>query len=179
MRLPEGWRDIFGGKNLTRRQKIVQLISMAMLLYSGVFVGYVYGYVEGTGTMPFGPKGESIVPPELTKTTSNKVVEFVKNDMTDLEQYRHGFNCVEFALLAARNAWWEGVPSVPVRIDFEGGGSHLILGFPTEDKGWMMLNPEGDLFIKPRVGGKFLDKRIMGIFYLHDLVWRPVEEAER
>jgi len=156
---------------------VANMIVLSFMIYISLFVGYNVGYYQGTGTMPFGPKSESVTPPELEASTSEEVEEFVVLDETELEKYDVGFNCVEFALLQARNAHWKGIPATVVRIDFESGASHWILGFPTVDAGWKFFEPQMNDWIYPRVGGMFTDKKIVGVYYLYDFVWRPIEVA--
>ena len=148
--------------------------------FAGGFMGWIAGYQEGSGTMPFGPQGESIIPPGIERTSAAKVVEFVEADETNLIEYGVGFSCEQFSLLTAGNAEWEGIPAYVVRIDFENEEiSHMIVGFPTEDENWKFLDPQGDIWVKPRVGGMFLDKKITGLFYLSDFVWTPLVEVAK
>ena len=168
-------RVLLGREEISWKQRAFRGVALALMLYICAFMGFAAGFYEGTGTFPFVVRTQAILPPEIDKTTSAQVTEFVEADPTGLEQYRHGFNCVEFALVAARNAWWAGVSAVPVRLDFTDETAHMILGFPTDDQGWMFLNPEGSKWIKLSVGGKFFDKEIDGIYYLYDLVWEPIE----
>ena len=171
-------RFISGNGELTRRQKkVVHLLVFLCIFALGGFYGYIYGYTEGTGTPPFGPEMVAILPSDIQLTDSAKVVEFVEDDRTNLEKYDVGFNCVEYTFLVARNAHWKGISATPVRLDFGDGSSHMILGFPTVDAGWMFLQVEGKVWISPRVGGMFLNERITGIFYLEDFVWHPIEEV--
>ena len=41
------------------------------------------------------------------------------------------------------------------------------------------LNPQGNVWISPRVGGMFMNKTIVGLYYLHDFVWKAIEEAPK
>jgi hypothetical protein len=115
----------------------------------------------------------------MSTVPSDTVDDFVEADETHLEEYDVGFNCVEYALLAARNAHWQGIAATVVRLVFEDGTGHMIIGFPTEDVGWRFLQVEGSVWVYPRVGGMFMDKEIVGLYYLSDFVWEPIEESEK
>ena len=159
------------------RREIFAGITFSLLACLSLFAGYIIGYYEGSGTTPF-VRTRAILPAGIGRTTSTDVAAFLSEDETKLEQYREGFNCVEFALMAARNAQWKGVAAVPIRLVFD-EGAHWILGFPTQDQGWLFLNPQGELWLKPTVGGKFFDKTIVGVYYLYDFVWKPIEWEDK
>lgn len=168
-------KRVFGG---ITKQQIGSTLLVLAVLFAGMFAGYVRGYVVGTGTYPFVSETRSVVPPDVSMAQSSEVDTFVAEDKTSLEQYDVGFNCVEFALLAARNAQWKGIAATVVRLDFSDGTGHMILGFPTEDAGWRFLQVEGGEWVYPHVGGMFGGEKIAGIYYLSDFVWEPIEEAE-
>jgi len=163
---------------ITKQQVASSLLVLAVL-FAGGFAGYIYGYQTGTGMFPFFYETEAVVPPDMATASSDTVDDFVAADDTDLEKYDVGFNCVEYALLAARNAHWQGIAATVVRLDFEDGTGHMIIGFPTEDAGWRFLQIEGSIWVYPRVGGMFGDKKIAGLYYLCDFVWEPIEEGEK
>ena len=166
----------WGNRQLTRRQKIANSIAILVIIYGSGFLGGICGYRIGTGTWPIISSQESIVPPEIQVVSAGQLDSFIKEDQTNLEKYREGFNCVEFALQAAREAMWKGVPATVIRLDFEGSSfSHWILGFATVDEGWKFYEPQMGSFVNPRVGGMFMDKKIVGVFYLYDFVWKPIE----
>ena len=170
-----------GNKNLTKGQKIFTGITMLMLLYAGGFMGYIYGYQDGTGMFPFGPTDAKSVRPAMMEsplTDLNTVKEFIKSDETDLRQYGVGFNSAEFGLLLARNAHWQGVPAQLVRLDFvDSETSHMVLAFPTTDAGWVFIEPQSDDMIYPRIGGHWLNKKIEAMWLFDpNRAWVSFEE---
>ncbi len=175
---------IFGVEELpkvSRRQKIIQIVSMVLLLYSGGVMGYIFGYTDGTGMNPFSfTTAQSVRPAAIDGplTTIEVVKEFMESDKTDLRQYGEGFNSAEFGLLLARNAHWQGVPAQLVRLDFaDGVTAHMVLAFPTSDAGWVFIEPQSDDVIYPWIGGHWLDKRIVAMWLFDpDRAWLPFEE---
>ena len=161
-------------KRITKDQWVSLLLLLAVLFFGGL-TGYIYGYENGTGTFPFAGDTKSIIPPGVDAVSSDTVDTFVADDDTHLEEYDVGFNCVEYAFLVARNARWQGISAAVVRLVFADGTAHMIIGFPTEDVGWRFLQIEGSTWIYPRVGGMFADKEIVGLYYLSDFVWEPIE----
>jgi hypothetical protein len=158
-------------------KKLVNALLVVFMLGITYFLGFNVGYFSGSGTYAFGPKQEALVPGDMKPVDAADLDAFVKGDQTKLEKYKEGFNCVEFALEAAHEAMWQGVPATVVRLDFENTDSkHWILGFVTTDEGWKFYEPQSGTFITPHVGGMFCDSRIVGIYYLYDLVWKPIEE---
>lgn len=133
-----------------------------------------------TGTFPFAPSQESIVPPEMQPTvTAEQVEEVIENSTLDLEPYGERNNCVELAFIAARQLWWDGYQATVVKVDFSDGSGHMIVGIPTVDEGWKFLNPQGNVWVSPIVGGMLQDKRIVGLSYLYDFVWMPIEVEQK
>jgi len=165
---------------LPLRGRIVNFIGVVLLLGTMGFYGYTFGFWSGTGTMPFGPKAISILPPEMKATvTSAEAEQAVKDSLLDLAPYGERNNCVELALVAARQLWWDGYQGTVIKIDFGDGTGHMIVGVPTSDEGWKFLNPQGNVWVSPRVGGMWMEKKIVGLYYLYDFVWKPIEEAQR
>jgi len=169
-----------GFPKLPRRYKITTtLVVLVLLVYSGI-LGYSYGFFVGTGTMPFGSEMESVLPPEIQPTvTADQAEQAIENSTLDLAPYGERNNCVELAFIAARQLWWEGYQGTVVKIEFSDGTGHMIVGVPTVDEGWKFLNPQGNVWINPVVGGMFQDKKIVGLYYLYDFVWKPIEGEQK
>lgn len=99
------------------------------------------GYYKGTGTSYM--SGQLIVLPadQMVLTDSGNVTALIRENMPNPNKYGEGYNCVEYALELSRIAEWKGIPSEIVRIDFEDSNiSHLVVAFPTSDKGWIFLD---------------------------------------
>ena len=174
----QSFKNLFGvGRSpYTVGQQITRGILMIFVVIMLFMVCTVYGYQWGTGTFPFGSTGQIALPPEMAlNTTAAEVLEFVEADPTDIQEYGEGFNCVEFALLTAREAHWAGIPAEVVKVDFSDGFSHMILGYPTID-GWLFVDAQSDVVMQPRVGSELGGRTITGL-YLLGITWTPLEEV--
>jgi len=170
---------LFGVEELPKlplRGRIVKsLLTGIFLIVFGTWA-FSFGFFIGTGTLPFGPTVESVLPPEIQPTvTAEQAEASIRNSPLDLAPYGYRNNCVEMAFVAARQLWWDGYQSTVVRIDFADGSGHMIVGVPTVDEGWKFLDPTGNLWIKPVVGGMWQGKQITGLYYLSNFVWEPIE----
>ena len=155
---------------------VTRLVLIVLVAFMSGFLGYSYGFYTGTGIPPF-THSEAILLPEVNiNVTAQQVSNFVAADDTTLNKYDIGFNCVEYALLLARNAAWAGIPAEVVKVDLEGNTDHIILAFPTEDKGWLFIDPATSIQLNPRVGGMLGDKKIVGLYILR-AEWVPFEEV--
>lgn len=177
----ESIKSAFRGENRSpKTQKAVQAFCMAGLLFVGGLYGYVWGFTEGTGFPPFVSSTPSVLPPEMqTEITEEQIVRAIAEEV-DLEPvgYGEGNNCIEMALVAARKLHWGGYGGTVVRLDFTDGSGHWLVGVPTVSNTWTFWAPEGEVRVHPRVGGRFLEKTITGMFYLYDFVWKPIEFGE-
>lgn len=153
--------------------------AFGVLIAIGVvaFVAYVSGYYQGTGALPrFMAERETVFPPEsTTEQTFENVSNFVAEDTTDQEVPDGDMNCVEYALLLARSAQWKGLDAAVVKLDFEDGTSHMMLMFPTVDRGWIYVEPQTDREFNLAVGKLYDSQIIMGIWVL-GLEWIPIDE---
>lgn len=163
-------------QKLPLRGRIVKAISTFMFLVMFGFLVFNFGFFMGTGTLPFGPTVESTLPPGMQPTvTGEQAEESIRNSPLDLAPYGDRNNCVEMAFVAARQLWWDGYQSTVIRIDFADGSGHMVVGVPTIDEGWKFLEPNGNLWIKPIVGGMWQGKQITGLYYLYNFIWEPIE----
>lgn len=144
--------------NITLRQVIL----WGLVLLLSHFTSLVGGFYLGTGTLPdwTGSASRSILPPELAVSSSVEVERVLTDDPTDSIPYQEGWNCVEYAWNAMRALQWSGIPSGIVRLSYEDGTYHAILITPTDDKGWIFIDPQTDAEVKPKLGGMYGDKRI-------------------
>ena len=152
-------------------QKSLRVLSLVSLMFLCGFVGGVVGYSQGTGTLPF-VSVESTLPEVFGNSSLADIQEFVESDETNLREYDTGFNCVEYAILMARQAHWEGIPAESIRLTFSDGSAHIILAFPTTDAGWIFIDPGTDTVIKPRVGGQIGGRTIQAVDILV-CDWKP------
>lgn len=164
-----------GFPNLSIRYKIVTTFVGIVMIVGSTFLGYSLGYFEGTGLIPFIPEAKAELPPEMKATTVKEVDNFLETNDVSMDEYDIGFNCVEFTLLQARNAHWEGIPAAVVRINLTGETNHMIIGFPIKDTGWLFVEPQENLVVKPRVGGDWLGEKITGLYYLKDFLWEEIK----
>jgi hypothetical protein len=155
------------------RQRASLVVVLLVLAFISGYLGYGLGYFKATGTLPNAPS-EIVLPVVNSGLQSTEVFDFVTKDTTNSLKYQEGFNCVEFGLLLARNAHWDGIPAEVIKVDF-GDASHMILGFPTEDRGWIFVDPATDAFVYPRIGGEFAGGIVTNIWILRT-EWIPFEK---
>ena len=162
-----------------RTQKVRTAIAVLLLVWGSGLLGGVSGYYAGTGELPpiFSSKPVAILPPmPNTSTTLVDVGHFLEEDATSDKVYEEGFNCVEYALLVARNAQWFGLAAEACSIVYEDGSRHMIVMFPTEDNGWTFIEPQSDKVITPVPGSMYNGNRVLRIDRL-DMQWVPFLEA--
>ena len=154
-------------KGLTRRQQIALFVIFALLMCGAMWFGTYY---DRTGRYPldFLNAPESVLPPEVNghNQTYEQVIDFVKSDDTDEIAYGFGFNCVDAAFRMWRKATWDGIVAVPVAIQYTSPSGHMVIGFPTNDKGDIFIDPQSDLQIRLRVGHMYNGQTVRGIYAL-------------
>jgi hypothetical protein len=154
--------------------KFWQLFLIVSLVGLSGFLGILGGYHWATGELPF-VRHQVILPPVTqTNVTSSQVSTFLSTDNTSLQEYREGFNCVESALMAARNAVWDGIPAEVVRLVFVDNTSHMMLVFPTNDSGWIFVEPQTDSIVYPQVGTIYMGSKVSELDLLN-LSWVSME----
>jgi len=163
-------------KKLTKKQ-ITFLVIFALLFGLVLYVGIYY---EQTGRYPleFLNRPEIVLPPEMhiEEQTYDQVMDFIRSDYTDTIPYEFGFNCVDAAFRVWRNAYWEGIVAAPISIQYTESPGHMVIGFPTNDKGDIFIEPLSDLQIKLRVGHKYNGQTIRGI-YIVNLDFSPLYDS--
>lgn len=150
-------------KNVTKKELIV-FIAFGVILI-GVLIGYQY----------YQNRPENILPPEmhLKDQTYEQVIDFIESDDTDTIPYEFGFTCVDAALRVWRNAYWNGIVAAPIAIQCTDSSGHMVIGFPTNDKGDIFIEPQSDSQIKLRVGQKYNGQTVRGI-YIVSLNFTPI-----
>lgn len=154
------------------------ILFLITVIVSGL-IGGVGGYNFATGgELPF-IQTQSILPPgQVEDYTAEDVETFVKSDDTNLSKYDVGFNCIEYALLLARNAHWKGIPAEVISLRYGDNTGHIILAFATGDKGWVFIEPRTDEQVYPDVGKIYEGKRITEMLALRS-IWIPFEDICR
>lgn len=154
-------------KRLTKKQLIILYVVFALILGLVVWFGYYY---EQTGRYPlsFLNRPESILPPEMhsEEQAYEQVIDFIRSDDTDTIPYEFGFNCVDAAFRIWRNATWEGIIAYPIVIQYNDSSEHMVIAFPTNDRGDVFIEPQNDWQIKLRVGQNYNGRTVRGIYVL-------------
>ena len=134
-----------------------------LLILFGVICALLLGFVLWS---EFLNRPESVLPPEwhLGEQTHEQVMNFIKSDDTDTIPYGFGFNCVDAAFSVWRNACWQGIGAVQIAIQYTDSSGHMVIGFPTNDKGAIFIEPQSDSQIELRVGHEYNGQTIRGIY---------------
>lgn len=139
-----------------------------------LWLGFMAGFYHATGGLPMGiGQGESIVPPGIETRTGAEARQAIEPLQT--EQYRDGFNCLDYAWAGMRLLHWTGQTAMIVRLDLEPGPDHAVLIVPTSDEGWIFLEPQTGARIYPAVGGTYRDFTAIEGVYVMRLEWTPVD----
>jgi hypothetical protein len=143
-------------KNLTKKQVIIFWVSCVVLVGLAVWFAYYYN------------RAESILPPEMhsENQTYEQVIDFIRSDDTDTIPYEFGFNCVDATFRIWRSATWQGITAYPIVIQYNDSPGHMVIAFPTNDRGDVFIEPQNDLQIKLRVGQNYDGREIRGIYIL-------------
>lgn len=143
------------------RRSIVAVVIVALLLGNG----FLWGFYTGTGESPMMlfQSPVSYTPPDLEAPSLDKLADVLAEDDTSEQEYREGFNCVDYAWTLMRALHWQGISSSIIGITFEDGTSHAVLLVPTEDKSWQFIDPQGDTTVSPKVGSYYNGKKIESI----------------
>lgn len=140
------------------------------------WVGFMAGFFEATGRIPFYTGNDVALPPsDIAKVTAAEA-EATLAPLRDRD-YGPGFNCLDYAWAGMRMLHWQGQMATIVRLDLEPNPDHAVLLVPTEDAGWVFLEPQTGAQIYPRVKGTYqnLADIIIGIDVM-DITWIPINE---
>lgn len=164
-------------KKLTKRQPIMAYVILGLLMIAVLWFGYYY---EGTGRYPisFLNRPESILPPKMDShgQTYEQVLDFVRSDDTDKTQYGVGFNCVDATFKMWRNATWKGIEAYPIVIQYYESPGHMVIAFPTKDRGGVFIETQNDLQIRLRIGQNYNNRKVRG-FYVLDYAPLPLDNS--
>jgi hypothetical protein len=164
-------------KKLTRKQTVAFRVILGLLAGLAVWFGYYY---EQTGRYPleFLNRPESILPPQMhsENQTYQQVIDFVRSDDTDTMSYEFGFNCVDATFRIWRSAAWHGIAAYPIVIQYNESPGHMVIAFPTNDRGVVFIEPQNDMQIRPRVGQDYDGEKVRG-FYVLDYNPLPLDAS--
>jgi hypothetical protein len=126
---------------------------------------------DATGLLPWSifNRVESIVTPQCNSDnqTISMVESFLAQDDTNNIKYKYGFNCIDSVLRIWRNAMWNGLCAAPVFLVYDKPPDHAIVAFTTTDEGIIFIEAQNDKRVLPRVGSKYMDKTVRGIYYMN------------
>ncbi len=162
---------MLNGRNLTPAKQIK--LRWFILLFIFALLAVVVVYL----TSILGNSPQNILPPELhpTEQTYEQVISFINSDDTDTIEYGEGFNCVDSSIRLWLHARWQGISAYPMRINYEDSAiNHMVVIFPTADRGDIIIEPQDDLQIRPQIGQRYNGKMVNGLYIL-ELSWFPIE----
>lgn len=155
------------------------LKSSALLLAFAALVGFstfLAGYHYGTGEyMPWFQSSGYELPPDTTTQTFEQVAAFIEEDDTSEQPYNESFNCVDFSLAVAYRAQWSGLKAQIVKLTYPDPPDHMLLAFPTSDRGLVFYETQTDEEVVPSTGKIYNGRRISGIYILV-MDWLPLPD---
>lgn len=162
-------------KNKVNRSKLFSALAVLIIMVTAGGMGYIGGYYAATGIFPqFFSVSESIAPPsELTTVTASEVEDTLA-PLRD-KDYGEGYNCVDYAWEAMRLLRWQGQASVIVKLDLDPDPDHAILLVPTEDEGWVFIEPQTASIVYPTVGGHYQIYQTIKAIDIMVLEWIPYD----
>ena len=163
-------------QNLIQNQSQVQISNKQMIflfIFFLLLIGSLFLYSSHSKNSI-----QYILPSKFSaeNQTFEKVITFLKSDDTNNIQYEEGFNCVDSAFRLWRNAFWQGLRAYPILIQYEEAPGHMIVAFPTVDKGDIFIETLNDRQIILSVGKNYIGREIRG-FYLMDVKWIPLDDS--
>jgi len=162
-------------QRLTLLKHAPGIITVLALLVSGGFAGYLLGYHQGTGEyLPWFADTSYVMPGNTTEQTFEQVAEFVESDPTSEQPYDEGFNCVDFALALSYKARWAGLDARIAKLEYPEPPHHMLLAFPTSDRGLVFYETQTDEEVQPAPGKIYNGRRISAIYILA-MDWIPID----
>lgn len=141
------------------------------------WVGFMSGFFNATGGLPFDTGGEDVLPPsEIAKVTAAEA-ELTLEPLRDMS-YGQGFNCLDYAWEAMRLLHWNGQIAMIARLDLEPDPDHAVVIIPTTDEGWIFIEPQTGTRIYPTPGGKYVNFADIKDVYVMRLEWTLVDIYE-
>ncbi len=144
----------------TSRKQMVIFFILMLLLFAGSY--YYSTYYQN--------KPQYVLPPEYNtdNQTFDNVMSFIKSDNTDAIPYGEGFNCVDSVYRVWLNARWQGVFALLIVIQYEDPPGHMVIVFPTTDRGDVFIETQNDQQIRLVVGKNYNGRKIRGFYYIDD-----------
>lgn len=163
-------------KKLTRTQLLALFLLAALVATFSWFC--IHYETTGLFPLPFLNRAETILPPEMhpEQQTYSQVIDFIQSDDNDTIPYADGFNCVDAALRIWRNAYWKGLTAYLIAIQYNESPGHMVIAFPTNDRGTVIIEPQSDSLIRPRVGQYYGGRQVRGIYAL-DFEALPLDDS--
>jgi hypothetical protein len=163
-------------KQLTTRQLVALFVMLALFVIAIWFVNY-YG-ITGLFPLSFLNGPEIVLPPEMhsEEQTYRQVIDFIQSDDTETIPYGDGFNCVDASFRIWRNAYWQGITAYLIVILYNEPPGHMVIAFPTNDRGDIIIEPQSDLQIRPRVGQDYDERQVKGL-YVFDCDPLPLDDS--
>lgn len=154
----------------TTKTAVIILCMIAM-----AWVGFMAGFYEATGSIPFHLAGESALPPsEIVKATIAEVEQTLA-PLRDME-YGQGWNCLDYAWEGMRRLNWDGQLAMIARLDLTPDPDHAVLIVPTTDEGWVFIEPQSGVRIYPRAGGRYMGCADIAGVYVMNITWYSINE---
>lgn len=127
--------------------------------------GFLWGFWTATGDSPFVilQQGESYAPPDRQSVELTELTDILIEDDISEQEYREGYNCIDYAWDVMRALQWEGVDCGIVALTYENGSRHALVTVPTADEGWQFIDPQSDEAVNPKIGSYYNGKRIVEI----------------
>ncbi|MBN1643603.1 MAG: hypothetical protein JW856_02120 [Dehalococcoidales bacterium] len=165
-------------QNKAKNKQIVVFVLILVLVFIGL---WFYSSYNSTGLFPVSWLNAqvTVLPPKDNpqNQTYEQVINFIRSDNTDHIPYGVGFNCVDASLKLWRNAEWKGIRAYPIIIQFvDQITGHVVVGFPTKDRGDVFIEPQNDQQIRLRAGFSYNGKIVRG-FYLWDINPIPIGDS--
>lgn len=151
---------------MLREFRIKRLTSAIIVMLLLVGNGFLWGFWTATGDSPLVlllQQGESYAPPDEQSIELTELTDMLIEDDTSEQEYREGYNCIDYAWEVMRALQWQGVDSSIIALTYEDGSRHAILVVPTGDKGWQFIDPQSDEVVNPKIGSYYNGKKIVGI----------------
>lgn len=159
------------------KNKLIGIVGLSVV--ASMLGGGLMGYYIGTGTFPMIGQEPIVAPYVIPETyTKAEILEFIKQDDTNLVPYGEGFNCVEYAMVLGLKGRWNGIASMIIKVDFANEPfGHILIAYQTSDAGLVFIDPGTDMVVNPRIGSQLVGKTIIGLSVLKS-EWIPFEVIE-
>lgn len=157
-------------KNLptSKNNSTARAILLVVCIGCALFMGYMLGVYQTTGTSPFTLERSKIAlpPADPSTVTTDNVQNYLEEEKPTYTEYGVGFNCVESAILAARDAAWKGMQVEIFRLVGTNSIDHMLIGFPMDTGDWIFVEPQTSEIVDIQVGSYYMGEKITEIYIL-------------